>query len=64
VVAVTGDSLPSADAAVAPARAIHVAPAGAAAALAQWVVVLEAMIRRVAEQWCNSFDVWSAIPAS
>jgi lauroyl/myristoyl acyltransferase len=46
------------------ARAIHVAANGEAAALAQWVAVLEAMIRRAPEQWFNFFDVWSAIPAS
>jgi predicted LPLAT superfamily acyltransferase len=46
------------------ARAIHVAPDGEPAALAQWVAVLEAMIRRVPEQWFNFFDVWSAVPAS
>ncbi len=46
------------------ARAIHVATGGEAAALAQWVAVLEAMIRRAPEQWFNFFDVWSATPAS
>jgi KDO2-lipid IV(A) lauroyltransferase len=46
------------------ARAIHVTANGEAAALAQWVAVLEAMIRRAPEQWFNFFDVWSATPAS
>lgn len=46
------------------ARAIHVAADGEAAALAQWVAVLEAMIRRAPEQWFNFFDVWSPAPAS
>jgi len=45
-------------------RAIHVTANGEAAALAQWVAVLEAMIRRAPEQWFNFFDVWSATPAS
>ncbi len=45
------------------ARAIHVTANGEAAALAQWVSVLEAMIRRAPEQWFNFFDVWSATPA-
>ncbi len=46
------------------ARAIHVTANGEALALAQWVAVLEAMIRRAPEQWFNFFDVWSATPAS
>jgi lauroyl/myristoyl acyltransferase len=44
--------------------AIHVAAGGETAALAQWVAVLESMIRRAPEQWFNFFDVWSAAPAS
>jgi KDO2-lipid IV(A) lauroyltransferase len=46
------------------ARAIHVTADGETAALAQWVSVLEAMIRRTPEQWFNFFDVWSVVPAS
>lgn len=46
------------------ARPIHVTANGEAAALAQWVAVLEAMIHRAPEQWFNFFDVWSATPAS
>jgi len=42
---------------------IHVTAGGERAALAAWVGVLEAMVRRVPEQWFNFFDVWSAAPA-
>ncbi len=49
---------------VALAPAIHVAAGGETAALAQWVRVLEARVRRSPEQWFNFFDVWSAAPAS
>jgi KDO2-lipid IV(A) lauroyltransferase len=46
------------------ARAIHVSTGGEGVALAEWVSVLEAVIRRAPEQWFNFFDVWSAAPAS
>jgi phosphatidylinositol dimannoside acyltransferase len=46
------------------APAIHVVAGGEGAALAEWVSVLEATIRRAPEQWFNFFDVWSAAPAS
>ena len=46
------------------APAIHVDADGEAKALAEWVAVLEAMIRRAPEQWFNFFDVWSAASAS
>ena len=46
------------------ARPIHVTGGGEAAALAEWVGVLETMIARAPEQWFNFFDVWSAAPAS
>jgi len=46
------------------ARPIHVTAGGEASALAEWVGVLEAMVRRAPEQWFNFFDVWSARPAS
>jgi len=41
------------------ARPIHVTAGGEAAALAEWVGVLETMVRRAPEQWFNFFDVWS-----
>jgi len=46
------------------ARPIHVRAGEETAALAEWVGVLAAMIRRAPEQWFNFFDVWSAAPAS
>ena len=49
---------------IAMAKPIHVAGGAEAAALAEWVGVLEAMVRRAPEQWFNFFDVWSAAPAS
>jgi len=49
---------------VAMAPAIHVVAGGESAALAEWVSVLEATIRRAPEQWFNFFDVWSGGPAS
>lgn len=49
---------------VAMARPIHVTAGDEAAALAEWVGVLEAMVRRAPEQWFNFFDVWSGAPAS
>lgn len=49
---------------VAMAKPIHVTAGEEAAALAEWVGVLEAMVRRTPEQWFNFFDVWSAAPAS
>jgi KDO2-lipid IV(A) lauroyltransferase len=45
------------------AKPIHVMPGGEAAALAEWVAVLETMVARAPEQWFNFFDVWSAAPA-
>jgi lauroyl/myristoyl acyltransferase len=42
---------------------IRVAPEGEAAALAAWVRVLEARVRRHPEQWFNFFDPWSPPPA-
>ena len=49
---------------IAMAKPIHVAGGAEAAALAEWVGVLEAMVRRAPEQWFNFFDVWSGAPAS
>jgi len=46
------------------ARPIHVTTGQEGAALAEWVGVLEAMVRRAPEQWFNFFDVWSGAPAS
>ena len=46
------------------APAIHVRAGEESAALAEWVGVLETMVRRAPEQWFNFFDVWSAAPAS
>jgi predicted LPLAT superfamily acyltransferase len=43
---------------------LRVAAGAEAAALAEWVRVLEGMVRRAPEQWFNFFDVWSAAPAS
>src|SRR5205807_7287812 len=43
---------------------IRVATGDEPAALAAWVRVLEAMVRRAPEQWFNFFDVWSGAPAS
>jgi lauroyl/myristoyl acyltransferase len=43
---------------------IHVTAGGETAALAQWVGVLETMVRRAPEQWFNFFDVWSVPSAS
>jgi KDO2-lipid IV(A) lauroyltransferase len=45
------------------AEPIHVAADGDDAALARWVGVLEAMVRRAPEQWFNFYDVWSPAPA-
>ena len=45
------------------AEPIRVAADGDGAALARWVGVLEAMVRRAPEQWFNFYDVWSAAPA-
>jgi KDO2-lipid IV(A) lauroyltransferase len=49
---------------VAMARPIRVTAGEEAAALAEWVGVLETMVRRAPEQWFNFFDVWSGAPAS
>ena len=49
---------------IAMAKPIHVAGGAEAAALAEWVGVLEAMVRRAPEQWFNFFDVWSAASAT
>jgi len=49
---------------IAMAKPIRVTAGAEAAALAEWVGVLEAMVRRAPEQWFNFFDVWSAAPAS
>ena len=48
---------------VAMAKPIRVTVGDEAAALAEWVGVLEAMVRRAPEQWFNFFDVWSGAPA-
>ena len=48
---------------VAMAKPIRVTAGDEAAALAEWVGVLEAMVRRAPEQWFNFFDVWSGAPA-
>jgi KDO2-lipid IV(A) lauroyltransferase len=45
------------------AAPIRVEADGDAPALARWVQVLEAMVRRAPEQWFNFYDVWSAAPA-
>jgi lauroyl/myristoyl acyltransferase len=45
------------------AEPIRVGPDGDEPALARWVRVLEAMVRRAPEQWFNFYDVWSAAPA-
>jgi KDO2-lipid IV(A) lauroyltransferase len=45
------------------AEPIRVGPDGDGAALARWVGVLEAMVRRAPEQWFNFYDVWSPVPA-
>jgi lauroyl/myristoyl acyltransferase len=42
---------------------IDVPPGGEHAALAQWVAVLERVVRAHPEQWFNFFDVWSGAPA-
>jgi KDO2-lipid IV(A) lauroyltransferase len=46
------------------ARPIHVTAGGEAAALAEWVGVLETTVRRAPEQWFNFFDVWSTPSAA
>jgi lauroyl/myristoyl acyltransferase len=48
---------------VAMAPPLRVAAGAEAAALAEWVRVLEGMVRRAPEQWFNFYDVWSAAPA-
>jgi KDO2-lipid IV(A) lauroyltransferase len=45
------------------AEPIRVDATGDEMALARWVGVLEAMVRRVPEQWFNFYDVWSQAPA-
>jgi KDO2-lipid IV(A) lauroyltransferase len=43
---------------------IHVTAGEETSALARWVAILEAMVRRAPEQWFNFFDVWRAASAS
>jgi KDO2-lipid IV(A) lauroyltransferase len=44
-------------------EAIAVGRDGDEAAVARWVGVLQAMVRRAPEQWFNFYDVWSPSPA-
>jgi KDO2-lipid IV(A) lauroyltransferase len=46
------------------AAPIRVEADGDAPALAGWVRVLEAVVRRAPEQWFNFYDVWGSAPAS